>query len=60
MRDIDNPIIDPYYKDEPTVKVIDPYEVKYSQCSRCGERTAEADMDDGICDICREEMEEKK
>jgi len=60
MRDIDNPMIDPYYKDEPTADVTDPYEVKYSQCQRCGERTAEADLDgEGICDICREEEQEK-
>jgi len=59
MRDIDNPIIDPYYKDYPAVEATDPYEVKYSQCQRCGERTAEADLDgEGVCDICREEMEE--
>ena len=59
MRDIDNPMISPCYRDCPTVEVTDPYEVKYQQCQRCGERTAETDLDsDGVCDICREEMEE--
>ena len=60
MRDIDNPMIGPYYKDWPTVEAADPYEVKYSQCQRCGDRTAEADLDsEGVCDICREEEQEK-
>ena len=55
MREPDNPMIDPYYKDCPTVEATDPYEIKYMQCERCKEQTAEADFYDGICDICREE-----
>jgi len=61
MREPDNPMIGPYHRDEPTAEVTDPYEVKYSQCQRCGDRTAEADLDsEGICDICRMEEEQEK
>jgi len=59
MNEPDNPMVSPCYRDCPTVEVTDPYEVKYQQCQRCGERTADADLDgDGVCDICREEMRE--
>ena len=60
MNEPDNPMISPCYHDEPTVGATDPCEVKYLKCERCGDRTAEADLNgEGVCDICREEMEEK-
>jgi len=59
MREPDNPMIDPWHHDEPTVGATDPCEVKYLKCERCGDRTAEADLDDdGVCDICREGIRE--
>jgi formylmethanofuran dehydrogenase subunit E len=55
----DNPMIASWHPmDDWKMVPVEDYETKRFPCSRCGESTADFDLDeDGVCETCREEKE---